>query len=395
MAHRLVKLEDIEEPENSLKDISGNWQPFLNIMFELVVALKVPHKTKSYEQEFFRTMFLPKDEKIPVDGVTYEITKAASRDSWNSKEKVLELMMMLKSVDELTEETFMEEKKKLIAKLKEFDKDYVRHSKKTHPEINQIIIEPAITPLMNLLESNYNFHKWEELIKKKLEIPSFRYNALEDKFCEDFEIICTVLKEHGNLKDTFAIKRMLNLLKLDKWEETPPMAYYLIPLRDAIKTVRTELISMREKGQHRSKYYIEENEPMHGYVIDMVKKDVTAQWLMRNKLKIDQLCFLYEVWTIIYRSPLKEKFEKKDKVVIEDVVPMLACFEALIKIRTIMLAQAEEKKKGAEEQIEEEKKAEPVEKMESKTVVVELESVEEDEPDIEKIWKKMDMAHLH
>ena len=59
---------------------------------------------------------------------------------------------------------------------------------------------------MNLLESNYNFHKLEELIKKKVDIPSFRYNALEDKFCEDFEIICTVLKEHGNLKDTFAIK---------------------------------------------------------------------------------------------------------------------------------------------------------------------------------------------
>ena len=77
----------------------------------------------------FRTMFLPKDEKIIVDGVTYEITKAASRDSWNSKEKVLELMTMLKGVDDLTEETFMDEKKKLIAKFKEFEKDYVRHCK--------------------------------------------------------------------------------------------------------------------------------------------------------------------------------------------------------------------------------------------------------------------------
>lgn len=151
-------------------------------MFDLIVALKVPHKSKQYEQEFFRTMFMPKDEKIIVDGVAYEISKAASRDSWNSKEKALELMMMLKSVDELTEENFMDEKKKLISKLKDFEKDYVRHSKKTHPEISSIIIEPAITPLMNLLESNYNFHKLEELIKKKHEIPNFRYSALEDKF---------------------------------------------------------------------------------------------------------------------------------------------------------------------------------------------------------------------
>jgi hypothetical protein len=289
LSYKLAKLEDIEEPENSLKDISGNWQPLLDTLFDLVVTLKVPHKSKQYEQEYFRTMFLPKDEKIFVDGVTYEITKAASRDSWNSKEKVLELMTMLRGIDDITSETFMDEKKKLIAKLKEFEKDYMRHSKKTHPEISSIIIEPAITPLMNLLESNYNFHKLEELIKKKHDIPDFRYNALEDKFCEDFEIICTVLKDHGNLKDTFAIKTMLNLLKVENWEEIPPMSYYLIPLRDAIKTVRTELITMKNKGQHRCKYYIEENEPMHAQVIDMVKKDVTAQWLMRNKLKIDQL----------------------------------------------------------------------------------------------------------
>ena len=88
---------------------------------------------------------------------------------------------------------------------------------------------------------------------------------------------------------------MLNLLKLDNWEEIPPMKFYLTPLKDSIKTVRDEIIVMRNKGQHRCKYYIEENEPMHAYVIDMVKKDVTAQWLMRNKLKIDQLCFLYDV----------------------------------------------------------------------------------------------------
>lgn len=182
LSHRLTKLEDIEEPENSLKDINGNWQPFLDIMVELAVALKVPHKAKSYEQEYFRSMFLPKDEKITVDGITYEISKAASRDSWNSKEKVLELMVTLKGLEDLTEETFIEEKKKLISQLKEFDKDYMRHMKKTHPEISETIIEPAITPILNLLESNYNFHKLEELIKHKEEIPDFRFAALEEKF---------------------------------------------------------------------------------------------------------------------------------------------------------------------------------------------------------------------
>lgn len=385
LSHRLTKLEDIEEPENSLKDISGHWQPFLDIMFELVVAMKVPHKAKQYEQTYFRSMFLPKDEKIPVDGVTYEITKAASRDSWNSKEKVLEMMAMFKSVDDLSDENFMDEKKKLINKLKDFDKDYIRHMKKTHPEISEIIIEPAIGPLMNLLESNYNFHKLEELIKKKLDIPDFRFHALEDRFCEHLEIICTVLKEHGNLKDTFAIKRMLNLLKIDGWEDKIPMAYYLTPLRNAIKAMRDELLIMKKKGQNRCKYYIEENEPMHSLVIDMVKKDVTAQWLMGNSLKIDQICFLYEVITIVYRSPLKDKLVNKEIDIIDKVIPMLATFEALLRIKNIVTLQVEEKLKekrsgltdGETAPAEEEIKTDPEE-----------ESKGESEADIDKYGRK-------
>ena len=73
--HRLNQLEGIEKPENSSKDINGNWQPFLDIMFENFVALKVLHNLKSYEQEYFRTMFLSKDIKNPVNGFTYEIKK--------------------------------------------------------------------------------------------------------------------------------------------------------------------------------------------------------------------------------------------------------------------------------------------------------------------------------
>ena len=167
------------------------------------------------------------------------------------------------------------------------------------------------------------------------------------------------------------------------------MAFYLIPLRESIKTVRTELITMRNKGQHRCKYYIEENEPMHGHVIDMVKKDVTAQWLMRNKLKIDQLWFLFDVCTIIFRSPLKEKLEKKDKIIVENVLPMLSWFEALLKIRSIMITQAEEKKKGTLVAPEEDKSKEAEEKKDSKTVIaIETDTLPPDEPDIEKYGRK-------
>jgi uncharacterized short protein YbdD (DUF466 family) len=289
-------------------------------------------------------MFFPRVEAVTIDGVKYEIPNQIRVDTWNAKLLVVnELFELFKAVDDMEKDDFQATKKNLIGKLKEFDKTYIKHMKKTHPEVQEIITN-AITPLLNLLESNYNFHKLEELIKTKEDIPSFRYNALEDKFCEHMEIICKVLENHGKLQDIYDIKRMLNLLKLDNWEDNVPMAFYLNPLKNSIKALREELIRMRHLGPNRCKYYIEENEEMHDLAIKMVKSDVTAQWLMGDKLKNDQLCFMYEVIKIIFKSNLKNKLINKDKVLVDNVIPTLACFKALLVIRNIKLVQFEEQK---------------------------------------------------
>ena len=141
---------------------------------------------------------------------------------------------------------------------------------------------------------------------------------------------------------------MLNLLKLENWEKTVPMAFYLTPLRNSIKRMRDELIRMKKLGQNRCKYFIEQNENMHKYIIDMVAKDVTAQWLMGNKLKNEQLCFLYEVIKIIYKSPLRMKLINFDPEIIDTVIPEMAAFRALLGIRDILQVKFEEKKKEKE-----------------------------------------------
>lgn len=131
---------------------------------------------------FFRTMFFPREDTVTIDGVTYEIANAIKVDTWNSKSLVVnEILEVFRAVDDIEEETFQDLKKKLIAKLKEFDKQYMKHVKKTHPDV-QVIISSAIKPILDILESNYNFHKIEEMIKKGNDIPQFRYNALEDMF---------------------------------------------------------------------------------------------------------------------------------------------------------------------------------------------------------------------
>lgn len=40
----------------------------------------------------------------------------------------------------------------------------------------------CLTPLTNLWESNLNLHNLELMINKKMEVPKFRFEALETKF---------------------------------------------------------------------------------------------------------------------------------------------------------------------------------------------------------------------
>ena len=88
----------IEAVETGTVDISGNWQPFLNDWYDLVCKLKVPHKSKKYDQFYFRTMFFPREEAVIIDGVKYEIPNHIRVDTWNSKSLVVnEIFEIFKS----------------------------------------------------------------------------------------------------------------------------------------------------------------------------------------------------------------------------------------------------------------------------------------------------------
>jgi len=61
--------------------------------------------------------------------------------------------------------------------------------------------------LVNVLESNMEFHKLEKLIKNGADVPDFRVKALEEKFCEHMEVLFKILTNHSNgkFKDEYNI----------------------------------------------------------------------------------------------------------------------------------------------------------------------------------------------
>lgn len=64
-------------------------------------------------------------------------------------------------------------------------------------------------------------------------------------------------------------------------------------------------------------------------IIEMVSRDVTAQWLAGNELKRDQFKFMYKCQKIVYDSALKDYFvatKNKSFRVLNDVLPMIIAF---------------------------------------------------------------------
>jgi len=60
-------------------------------------------------------------------------------------------------------------------------------------------------PLMELINANLNFHRLENMIKAKMEVPDFRHAALEFEYCKFMTDICDILKTYGTLDLTYDI----------------------------------------------------------------------------------------------------------------------------------------------------------------------------------------------
>lgn len=71
------------------------------------------------------------------------MTNASKNGHFNSKLALLELIRQAKEINEpnssIDVSSFAAAKKSFIAELKKFDKDYTKHKKSVHPELNGFV----------------------------------------------------------------------------------------------------------------------------------------------------------------------------------------------------------------------------------------------------------------
>ena len=312
-------------------------------------------------------MFFEKAIEVTIDGNKYELSMPVYNDTYNCKNVLWEIDSKLEDDQfqmDCSYENYKSWNKELVKKLKEFDKMYTNHVKKTYPYMSDIH-QRAMKPLWDLIVSNLNLHYLDKMREKKMDVPDFRIYALEEEFCKFMTGVCQIFKEYGNMVEYFNIKQMMKTLQTPNWKEIVPFEFYLTPLEKQYTKVRTVLLDMHKKGHLLVKYAIEQNTELLNETIEMLKRDKIAQLLLGNPLKQDQFKFLYETTKIIYDSALKNSlinFEQ-NMAQMDDVISQLVAFKSLLHIRNITIKKAEDaakelEKKSRPDYVEEE----PVEK---------------------------------
>lgn len=121
-----------------------------------------------------------------------------------------------------------------------------------------------------------------------IEVPEFRYKALEDQFILKMTKVCDILRDYGDLKERpYDIRHMLEILRINNWKNIPPFNFVLEPLEKAFNEVDEELRRMKAAGSLRSRYVIEKNEELAKRIRTMVEADIEAQWLVGDQIKQD------------------------------------------------------------------------------------------------------------
>jgi hypothetical protein len=78
-------------------DLYDNYQPVFDLIFQLMCEMKIPHKSKVFEQRLIRTMFFRDVQVEIIDGKSYELTKECKVHIYNCAEKLQAIVDLCKA----------------------------------------------------------------------------------------------------------------------------------------------------------------------------------------------------------------------------------------------------------------------------------------------------------
>jgi len=319
-------------------------QPFLNSLHELVVIMKVPHKSTSYEQVYLRTAFYPQvgiDYMFSADGLEFELHKDCVDIARDTRGAFVDVLNNLDTIRTVEETNFIQVKKDFVKKLTTFEKQYMNHVKKAHDYLMKEVLAVILQPLTDAIDTSMNLYYLENRAHEKRKwfkdpAPEFRLKAVKQKFAEAMEILIKRLREHGPLTYCPDVLTSLSRFEIDT-SEHEALKFFVNPVKSGWRKLRSEFKSLHKYGIIVYKQPVQRNKNVVAYLKEVLDAEWYAEQLLGDELKLEQLKLVFDVVCQISLSPLKDKMfnakpedeMSRDFEDINCIVAELAVFKAL------------------------------------------------------------------
>jgi hypothetical protein len=106
-------------------DLTDTWEKFLSTLHSLCKLTKSAKKSPSYDQEVMRTAFFAQLEKS-VDGWAFELPKMYVDPARDCRMAFIDIWEGLEKLNDISDESYMQDKKDFYKKLAEFEKTYMK-----------------------------------------------------------------------------------------------------------------------------------------------------------------------------------------------------------------------------------------------------------------------------
>lgn len=209
-----------------------------------------------------------------------------------------------------------------------------------------------LRPLSNLLKSNMRLSIFEQAYpnEKARETVDFKYKALKDRFCLDFQEVLRVLHdvEKDPEKRIIAspdVRNIFKKLEMKDWETSPIEFFYLSKLRHAFFKTRKHMVKLFVQGIDFWKIPLSANQQTLEDIKRLVDYELICERLAGDPLKRDQLNFLHQSLDLIMKTPGQDKMLNKENTFTQVAIPKLLIYKNLQRIRNILDIEKEEKAK--------------------------------------------------
>ena len=273
----------------------------------------------------------------------------------------------------------------LIKRYKKFIK------RKGSKDIIKEILDDCLSPLKNLMESNNGliFLEFTYTDPHMFEACNFQYKALIMNFISDFQNCQRILLEHTTVHEELKNKEedllkgdnsehMKNKIKKDieelkylrqkgdpdicsvlkkfqyyDWRDNIVENFFIHPLLDNFLKLRTNLEKLYLMGYNYWRVPLSTNRVFLKDINDLINQELLSEQLLGDRLKREQLNFVFDNLKLIFKSIGKDKMLDRSEKMLELTIPRLIALKTLEQIDKIYKRKFEEATEGQEVKIAE------------------------------------------